>query len=133
MNYDTETLKALEESIEHWARLATHQHRKGEQPGPNSCALCLKFRMFDGVWDSQGACDGCPVKKYTGMSLCSGTPYGNAALKYAKNRHTQSDAFMKAARAELLFLVSLLPPNHRLHKVYDTKQRSSNSRNRAGK
>ncbi len=116
-----ETLQALEESIAHWQRLSTHQHKKGEEPGAEACALCHKFRKVNGQWSLTTWCKGCPVKEYTGKTLCAGTPYTFAAIEFNQLRHTQSDKFLKAARKELLFLVSLLPDGHPTKKIYDKR------------
>lgn len=57
-------LKALDESIEKWRKIATG---RGENKGAKNCALCQLFNYV-----CQG---GCPVMLYTGRSSCEKTPY----------------------------------------------------------
>ncbi len=102
------TLQALEESIAHWQRLSTYQHKKGEKPVVTQCALCNLFVN----------CFPCPVRQRTGVDGCGMTPYGKANSLFNYTQHTQSDKFLKAARKELLFLVSLLPDGHPTKKIY---------------
>jgi hypothetical protein len=89
------TLKALRESIAHWDRLAAGKERKGEKPNSQHCALCALFHS-DG-------CDGCPVRKRTGVPYCIKTPFRNAFLTF------NTVLFQSHALKELEFLKSLLP------------------------
>ena len=97
------TLAALDDSIEHWNRLANNKQFVGESIFCDDCALC---KEFSGPISS--LCEGCPVSKATGHHNCKGTPWGSVrhALElYGKG----SDMFMKRASEMHSFLVSLRP------------------------
>lgn len=97
------TLKALKGSIQKWKRIV-----KGVEidEGTDNCPLCQLFVRAD--------CTGCPVAKKTGFSYCSNTPYsdweGEAwGLKRNGAGYKHTKRSLKAAKAEVAFLKSLLP------------------------
>lgn len=96
------TLKALQDSIAHWQRLATGTTEDEEQPYAEDCALCGLFLELD------ERCKGCPVRNKTGKQFCESSPYRYAEIAYTFHG-INSPQFKKAARAELKFLRSLLP------------------------
>ena len=96
-----ETLQALQESIEHWERLANGTRKEGETIYGEDCALCALF--YTGEED----CVGCPVAEQTGKPECHGTPWLQAMDALRKGYG--SDEFKAAARVQLEFLKSLLP------------------------
>lgn len=96
------TRKALKASIAHWKRLV--EDRRSEEIGSGSCALCRRFL------DKPDPCQGCPVREKTHQRFCKGTPYVQAQALYQDGGDAEWD---KAARAELAFLESLLPPAKR--------------------
>lgn len=112
---NAETLTALKQSIEKWERNAWAESPYDFTVSSNSCALCDMF--------SKSRCDGCPVRSRTGKSFCKETPYKDAlAAKYewlypsywsTKSLSELRDDARAAARAEVKFLWSLLPEEHR--------------------
>ena len=101
-----ETLTALKASIEHWRQNAEGPIEDASAD-PDDCALCDKFLS------GETRCLGCPVSESTGHILCFKTPYEIAHIKLRRTRDNASPeneaAFRAAARAELAFLISLLP------------------------
>lgn len=95
------TLEALKGSIAKWEAIVAGT---GTDQGPDNCPLCHLF------WES--GCDLCPVWRSTGMSACRSTPYqeyDDASYNYG----VASPQAKAAAQAELDFLRSLLPEEHR--------------------
>lgn len=113
-------LPALEESIEHWERLASGNRRPGEYIGSVYCALCTKF--------IHAGCVGCPVYARTGHAECATTPYGAvsghvpaAGLRVAGLPEVyKGEEFKRLAKLELDFLCSLLPVDHPKYKPEET-------------
>ncbi len=97
---NTKTLKALEESIEHWQRLADGCE---EEIGCRSCPLCKLF--------IQDNCNGCPVAEKTGVKYCYGSPYQLRDLDsfMGDDEKSHNPSFLKAAKEEVEFLRSMLP------------------------
>lgn len=103
---DTETREALEGSIRKWEGVASG--KKGER-GTSDCPLCNKFfHQAEG-----GYCVRCPVYARTGRPGCMESPWTNwiAASGWSAElgRCADTDAGRNAARAELDFLISLIP------------------------
>ena len=96
------TLTALQNSIEHWARLATSKRNLSEDIYAEDCALCSMFH--ESLSDH---CTTCPVKERTGQPYCEGTPWRTVerTTYYGYN----SKQFLEAASIQLAFLKSLLP------------------------
>ena len=92
---NAKTRKALKESIAHWKRHATGKSYMDERVHSEDCALCALFL--------ESRCDGCPVKKKTGLHLCQGTPWESAAYAFAAFG-VESRQFRAAARKMLAFL-----------------------------
>jgi hypothetical protein len=61
---DKETLDALNEDIENWESIA-----KG-----NGITTSLKCLCWATIVDRSGDCNGCLIKKYTGVGNCRNTP-----------------------------------------------------------
>lgn len=59
-----ETRLATLGSIEKWKNI---EDGTGEDQGTNNCPLCSMFLDL--------YCDGCPVRKTTGIRCCEGSPY----------------------------------------------------------
>jgi hypothetical protein len=111
---DAETLEALRGSIAKWEGIVA-----GTLPdmGIENCSLCQRFAHEN--------CHGCPVMLRTGKSDCVSTPYmqwhtvcpwSEADIgdgEPVNERWAKTDAHRRAAQAELDFLKSLLPPEHR--------------------
>lgn len=66
------TKKALDESIEHWKRLRDGTTSDSEGISSDSCALCQIY-----ICDHTIPCSRCPIKEFTGLPDCDGTPYGD--------------------------------------------------------
>ena len=105
---DKETKEALKESIAHWAWNADNPDKVKLDPG--GCALCLMFHplCIGKIWSKNDPtnCDGCPVKKKTGRSLCINSPYYAVEAAYDDD---DPKALLSAIRDEHAFLLSLLP------------------------
>ena len=96
------TLTALQDSVEHWTRLATGNRNRGEDIYAESCALCSMFHI-----QFTDECTTCPVKERTGEPFCNETPWRDVerCLDYGY----RSKQFLAAALFQLIFLRSLLP------------------------
>ena len=104
------TLAALKASIVKWEGNVAAKTPGQVLLGPESCPLCALFFVGD--------CHGCPVRQFTGDRDCCGSPYDEAldAWDAWDNEPTiqkYKTAWREAARAELNFLVSLLPEGER--------------------
>jgi len=95
-----ETLEALKASIAKWERNAEIDDLERANLGPSSCPLCVLFY--------RGDCHGCPVFNFDiDHHRCGFTPYDAAESAYSAGHIA---GFHLAARAEVAFLKSLLPP-----------------------
>ena len=103
-----QTLQALQGSIKKWQRIVVST--EAEDRGTVNCPLCDMF------W--YRGCGGCPVRAATGWSLCGGSPYTEWVAHMTgdhshpglpKHRHPDCKECLQLARAELDFLVGLLP------------------------
>lgn len=100
---------ALQASIAHWKRLAEGERLPNEFIGADNCALCVEF-VEDG-------CNGCPVSKKKNAPCCSSTPYEQIAGFISSNHPLTARSpalyehpeFLRLAKLELSFLISLLP------------------------
>ncbi len=103
------TLKALQQSINHWIRLRDSKERDFEHPGSGSCALC-QLHTVDGkvqcVRIIRGKEERCPVYAQTGKPQCKGGLWKLAYLAYYSTPNPKRTAAMDA---EIEFLKSLLP------------------------
>jgi hypothetical protein len=120
---NTQTSKALWESIEHW--LWNYNHPLKAFTSAEGCSLCRKFQVPS---SNHGMtvihCHGCPVYEKTGQHLCLGTPYTNVrhrimdrykiefstyqALVKDNLTNEYYNTLKESIRAEYEFLVSLL-------------------------
>ena len=100
---DRATIKATHESIDHWFDVL---ERKSYHTGAETCALCVKFKIYTTSFNS---CRLCPVKQKTGFSSCTGSPYQDYV-----NQPTRANA-----RKEINFLISLLPEKEQECYWYD--------------
>lgn len=90
-------------SIKKWEKNAEATNPKNYKIGWKDCPLCVLF--IDSL-----NCEGCLVKKKTGMGGCNNTPYYDAA--YELNMWfdgSNGDSAREAAKEEVEFLESLLP------------------------
>ena len=110
-----ETLQALEGSIEKWQHIVGTT--EAEDKGVENCPLCAMF------W--HGGCKGCPVSEATGRDNCRDSPYTAWAIhirtrvsqvrgipghpQIQNHRELGCEVCLELARAELTFLVGLLP------------------------
>ena len=113
-----QALTALQQSIEHWRRLATGQRKPDESVGACYCALCREFNPPAGRYtDRVFYCVGCPVMERTGNQFCYTTPWEKiekAMDDHNDERDTRdwldnSPEARALAAEELAFLESLLP------------------------
>lgn len=118
------TLVALRASITHWQDIVDDPDNA--KLGFDHCALCQEFhpstspiRQEAYQKDSSVMCLGCPVREATGQHGCLGSPYDQAELlapdgwpedASAETLVAKRQDFLWAARKELAFLKSLLPP-----------------------
>ena len=115
---DRTTLNALHKSIIHWGEnLDRISKGQGINTGPSYCALCRMYNKgYKGIKYSinEGNCTGCPVALKSGQDNCNNTPYMGI------NRPCN-----ETVRAELLYLISLLPTEEELPKEYETPTQTS--------
>lgn len=93
---DAKTRKALEGSIEKWQKIVAGT---GIDEGARNCPLCAMFYNL--------GCHGCPVRECSGRPFCFDTPHD--AYVNAIEYGTRSPEALRAAQAELDFLISLRP------------------------
>ena len=112
---EKETLKALKGSVEKWKKI--ERSTRALDKLARNCPLCCreKEHIF------QNICDGCPVKRRTGLLDCNGTPFKkwwdhhwNIHTKRSEknkwfSRVKDCPTCLKLATAERKFLESLLP------------------------
>ena len=69
----TERVKLLNWSVEKWEGIFDAKDAYKDQ-GTSDCPLCLTY--FNRKHPTDGSyCYGCPVREFTGMTGCAGTPY----------------------------------------------------------
>ena len=95
---EKDTLRAIDDSIEHWKRLASGKTKPGEGILAKDCALCQKFIANE--------CAGCPVSNYTGQSDCCGSPHRDCYCDYSQYGKT-SKQFRSSAVVMLEFLTEV--------------------------
>jgi hypothetical protein len=113
-----QALTALQDSIQHWERLASGDRNKDEFPSSGNCALCTAF-YYHG--DLLTVCEGCPIRNFTGQTRCHDTPFDvaanlardNKSFKMT-NKKMNTKKFKDAAADEVEFLKSLLPEQNGL-------------------
>lgn len=114
----------LEQSIEHWKRLATGTSRLAESVSMKDCALCAIYAHNSLKPDR--CCIECPVAIRVGDRRCRGTPYDAVYAYINEHKHIafiklkNDEAFQALAQKELEFLQSLQD------NANQTKQQSSN-------
>lgn len=98
---------ALKASIEHWKNVVLGED---VSDGWRNCALCKEF--------IKNKCADCPVKEYTRLEYCYGTPYHNFQELDGIGKDVYSGELLELAREEYDFLKSLLPDEKtRSHKT----------------
>lgn len=115
-----ETLKALNESIEHWEIMAKGgiHNKEGHKPFDTYCSLCKLFNSKE--HNLKNYCNGCPVFERTGHKLCIGSPYRHASYAWEDKLDIR---FKELAKEEVEFLRSLLPKeNEAINNSVDTQQ-----------
>lgn len=95
--------KLINQSIQHWTRLATGKRRKDENIFTSDCPLCRVYYNR-----SLQSCKGCPIAKKTGLTGCNGTPWRGANMA-AVHCGLDTSTFKAAANEMLQFLKDLLP------------------------
>ena len=110
------TLKALKGSIQKWAKIV--RSTRALDRGIRNCDLC-------GLFNNGSNCKGCPVAEKTRDKFCNGSPYSAWSLHHEL---AHSDTFpchryrgcaecLRLAKAELVFLESLLPKKRAARRV----------------
>ena len=109
---EAETLKALQGSIEKWQRIV--RRTSAVDHGTQNCPLCTMFY--------EANCKSCPVRHATGQVHCYGSPYDewsihNFLCESLTHHHRTPGCkeCLRLARAELAFLVRLLPDKDKRH------------------
>ena len=107
-----ETLKALQGSIAKWQRIV--DRATALEYGKDNCPLCTIFFHKE--------CEHCPVYESTGEGGCSGTPYepwrSHVVMHYERHHRTPGcKECLRLAKAELAFLVGLLPDKDKKHGI----------------
>lgn len=125
------TIKALEDSVRKWDCIA---QGIGIDEGTKNCPLCTMYfdpftSGFTGYW--RNTCNDCPVYKKVNESECRDTPYEAIhlyklqplpvwikSILWATNRvPIRISNTLYAIEAEIEFLISLLPENHKLKEL----------------
>ena len=101
---DTKTRIALEQSIAKWEANAAVARPDDAKIHGKDCPLCEAFVRGT----NEGLCRGCPVAMATGLALCYGTPYTEAADALSKWNETGGQEFRAFAHREVEFLKSLI-------------------------
>ena len=78
---NTETEKALQESIAKWRKLSKVETLEGIELGPDECPLCALFIRV--------GCEGCPVMD-DGNYACGETPYEDADIAFELGVHAST-------------------------------------------
>jgi hypothetical protein len=109
MKLTPKALRALEGSIKKWRAIL---EGTGEDKGTQNCPLCIAF--FNAL-GSLVCCNGCPVASRRARVACRLTPY-EKWCEHQRRCHLTEEALIihcptctKLAKAEVAFLVSLLP------------------------
>lgn len=103
--WDKRTIKAWQDSVAHWERLASGNRLEDESMFSEDCAFCALF-IDDG-------CYGCPVAAATGEWACAGSPWKSVGIALG-NEDYDTSRFKKAAKKELAFLKSLRPEKQKI-------------------
>lgn len=128
--------RALRESIAHWERMRDDPLGCEDKTGATQCALC-KLYLFEPGGDffrrpSEKQCEGCPIRKATGLQWCNGTPYEEAAEAFWKMRALVEDGycdpdeldtrpFAEKAQAMIEFMEGLLERLEGSHTARDER------------
>lgn len=109
------SLTALRGSIAKWQAIVDGT---GGDWGTENCPLCVLFYdCTDEPEDHENGpinCSGCPVSAHTGASDCIGSPYIKWMLvqpSLIRPFYARTIKQKLAAKRELAFLISLLPPD----------------------
>ena len=100
------TEKALLESIKHWQRNVSAPVHQISISG-RDCALCNAFRTYD-----EGDCEGCPVERKAGKTLCDGSPYQKVDTALERFMDCRKPADETALRAAILQELQFLKDLH---------------------
>jgi hypothetical protein len=109
-NLSKRAITALKKSIKHWQEnlVKARKHILSFNDVDSSkCALCNLY-----VTDTSSSCQKCPVYLCTGRENCFNTPYYKV-----RNNVFNNESAIENTKAELKFLISLLPEKER--KKYD--------------
>ena len=99
---EQDTLRAIDDSIAHWKRLASGTAKPGEGIGAKDCELCEKFRFPS----HNPPCWGCPIANLTGLTMCDGSPYRDCRNDYYDHGKF-SKQFRASAETMLEFLTEV--------------------------
>lgn len=105
----------IEGSIRKWEDVVLFHKTKGVEGsgdgcGSGDCPLCCKYNWYaNRALDRDGImCDGCPIRKDTGMSGCYGTPYVDyATLDDDSESDSYHEESLELATNMLNYLVKL--------------------------
>lgn len=90
-------------SIEKWeivAKMLSDGIELTHDGGTQTCGLCMLYYRGPDVF-----CEGCPIRKHTGVKYCDETPY--ASFSYARDDNETIDVLAEHANRELGFLKAL--------------------------
>ena len=99
---EKDTLRAIDDSIEHWKRLASGKTKPGEGILAKDCALCQKF--FE--QENKPFCHNCPIANFTGGDHCVGSPHRDCHDDWCYHGKT-SKQFRASSETMLEFLTEV--------------------------
>ena len=94
--------------LENWEALQDQSKLREYDPFTSGCPCCEMYLCGDTFGED---CYRCPIKEYTKVALCEGTPWESAYHDYGTNIASQTNSvpepWIRAAEEEYRFLVSL--------------------------
>jgi hypothetical protein len=106
-------IKRLEESLEKWQNILRSRDARLDE-GTEVCPCCAQW-FLQNVKDGEQCfklCNGCPIRDFTGLPGCAGTPYIEFISAAADADESMgpfwNDDVERAVNAEITFLVNLI-------------------------
>ena len=105
-------IKRLEESLEKWQNILRSRDARLDE-GTEDCPCCAQWFLPHGK--DVEPCIGCPIRDFTGLHGCSGTPYTefvsaveDSSRSFDEGEPIWNDDVERAVNAEITFLVNLI-------------------------
>ena len=102
-------IKRLEESLEKWQNILRSRNACLDE-GTADCPCCAEW--FHTYGEDGETCNGCPIRDFTGLPGCAGTPYTEFVSAAADVDESMgpfwNDDVESAVNAEITFLGNLI-------------------------